>query len=320
MKIYTIVSTYDSLAKNQIKEFLKLCHINAEDVTSYDMQEVTVQDAIFDVSSAAFLADRKAVLIKNPYFLTGSRQLGPAHDINALGLYLENPHPENVLMIYAPYEKLDARKKIVKVLKKKSDFVKLDVPNEGGLVEFARRELTRYQISFHDQTVRTLVELTKQNMDHLDKELIKIRDYFSDASERELTPQLMGDLVPSAIEDNVFLLTEALANRHLEMAYHVYSDLMKQKEEPIKLIVIIANQFRLFKQVQLLQAGGMREKDIASELDVHPYRVKIAMGQARRFKADELDGIIRQLAEADLQIKTGQVDGQLALELFILGM
>lgn len=320
MKIYTIVSPYDSLAKNKINELLKMCHIKAEEVTSYDMQEKTVQDAIFDVSSAAFLAERKAVLIKNPYFLTGSRESGPEHDINVLGSYLENPHPENVLLIYAPYEKLDERKKIVKSLKKKSDFVKLAAPNEFNLIDYAQRELARYQISYHDATVRSLVELTKQNMDNLHRELIKIRDYFGDSLERELTPELMRDLVPMAIEDNVFLLTEALANKNVKMAYSVYSDLMKQKEEPIKLIVMIANQFRLFKQIQLLQAAGMYEKDIASELGVHPYRVKIAIGQARRFRGDELDEVIMQLAEADLQIKAGQIDGKMALELFILAM
>ena len=320
MKTYTIVTPYDSLAKNKIKELLKRCHVNVEDMTSYDMQEATVQDAIFDVSSAPFLAERKAVLIKDPYFLTGARMTGPEHDIDALGSYLENPSMENILIIYAPYEKLDERKKIVKALKKKSDFVKLAAPNEFNLIDFARSELARYHISFHDYTVQSLVKLTKQNMDNLYKELIKIRDYFGDDSERELTLELMRDLLPQTTEDNVFLLTEALANKDMKMAHDVYSDLMKQKEEPIKLIVMIANQFRLFKQIQLLQAQGMYEKGIASELGVHPYRVKIAIGQARRFKADELDKITRELAEADLQIKTGHIDGQMALELFILGM
>ena len=48
--------------------------------------------------------------------------------------------------------------------------------------------------------------------------------------------------------------------------------------------------------------------------------MKIAIGQARRFKTNELDELLKQLAEMDLQIKTGRIDGQMALELFILGM
>jgi len=320
MKIYTIVSPHDSLAKNKIKEILKTCHLAPEDVTTYDMQEATIQDALFDASSAGFLAERKAVLVKDPYFLTAALTKGPEHDIDKLTAYLNNPSPENILIFHAPYEKLDERKKIVKLLKKKSDFIKISAPNEFNLIDYAKRELARYNIIADGNIARTLVQLTQNNVDKLISELIKIRDYFGDSSDRELTLELMHDLVPQTLEDNVFLLSEALATKNVQTAYRIFSDLMIQKEEPIKLIVMIANQFRLFKQIQILQTRNMYEKDIASVLGVHPYRVKIAIGQARRFKPNELDEILKQLANADLQIKTGQIDGRMALELFILGL
>jgi len=320
MKIYTIVSPHDSLVKNKIKEILKIYHIAPIDVVSYDMQETTIQDALFDVSSAGFLVERKAVLVKAPYFLTGALTKGPEHDIDKLTSYLNHPSPENILIFHAPYEKLDERKKVVKLLKKKSDYIKINTPNEFNLIDYAKRELIRYHIMADDNISKTLVQLTQNNVDKLMLELIKIRDYFSDSPDRELSLELVHDLVPQTLEDNIFLLTEALAVKNVKRAYRVFSDLMVQKEEPIKLIVMIANQFRLFKQIQILQAQGKYEKDIASELGVHPYRVKIAIGQARRFKLEELDKLLKQLAEADLQIKTGQIDGQMALELFILGV
>jgi len=321
MKIYAIVTSHDSLAKNKIKEVLQICHIPNEDMTQYDMEEVTIQEALFDVSSAGFLVERKAVLVRNPYFLTGALTKGPEHDIDQLTNYLNDPSPENILIFHCPYEKLDERKKIVKLLKKKSDFIKIDAPNEFRLIEYTRRELTSYNIVFQDQVVRLLVNLTKNDIDKLMSELTKIRAYFVESSTRELTLELVSDLVSATLEDNVFLLTEALATKNIQNAYRIFLDLMLQKEEPIKLIVMIANQFRLFKQIQSLQIQGrISEKDIAQELSVHPYRVKIATGQARKFTPSELDSILSQLAEADLQIKTGQIDGEMALELFILGL
>ena len=320
MKIYTLVSTHSSLVENKITEILKTCHITFDALTSYDMQETTIQDALFDVSSAGFLVERKAVLVKNPYFLTGALTKGPEHDVEGLMAYLNNPSPENILIFNAPYEKLDERKKVVKLLKKKSDFIKISAPNEFNLIDYTKRELFRYNIIASDIISKTLVQLTKNNIDKLTIELMKIRDYFIDNPARELTLELMHDLVPVVLEDNIFLLTEALATKNAKAAHRVFSDLMAQKEEPIKLIVMIANQFRLLKQIKILQGQNMYEKDIASEIGVHPYRVKIAIGQARRFNSDELDTRLSQLAEADLQIKTGQMEGQLALELFILGM
>ena len=320
MKIYTIVTPHNSLAKNKITEILKTCHIASDDLTHYDMQEATIQDALFDVSSASFLAPQKAVLIKHPYFLTGQRTLGPEHDLDKLMSYLNNPSSENVLIFHAPYEKLDERKKIVKSLKKKSEFIKIAAPREANLVDYITRELSRSNIMASGNIPRTLIKLTKNDVDKLLTELIKIKAYFADSSGGELTLELIHDLVPQTLEDNVFLLSEALGKKNVGVAYKIFSDLMVKKEEPIKLLVMIANQFRLFKQIQILQAQGMYEKEIAAELDVHPYRVKVAKPQARRFKAIELDEILKQLANADEQIKTGQIDGQLALELFILGM
>ncbi|MCL1990118.1 MAG: DNA polymerase III subunit delta [Defluviitaleaceae bacterium] len=320
MKIYTIVSPYDHLVKNKIKDILTTCHLTPDDVTHYDMQESTIQDALFDVSSAGFLVERKAILVKNPYFLTAASTNGPAHNMEKLIDYLNQPDPENILIFHAPYEKLDERKKVVKLLKKQSDFIKINAPTAFNLLDYARQELARYNITAHDNVMKTFLGLTKHHIDKLMVELIKIRDYFADSVDRELTLELLYDLVPKTLEDNVFLLTEALVTGDRQQAAFIFADLKVQKEEPIKLIVMIANQFRLLKQIQSLQGRGMYEKEIAVALGVHPYRVKVAMGQARRFNIEVLDGILKQLAEADLQIKMGQIDGELALELFILGL
>jgi len=320
MKIYTIVSLYDSLAKKRINDILKFHQIASEDVTHYDMMETTIQDALFDVASAGFLAERKAVLVKDPYFLTGKRVTGPDHDVDKLATYLNNPSAENVLIFHAPYEKLDARKKVVKLLKKNSDFIEINTPKEFDLVSYTKRELAHYNITASDEVAKALVALTKSNIDKLITELTKIRDYFANSNDRELTLELMRDLVPRTPEDNIFLLTEALATKNVKDAYGIFSDLMVQKEEPIMLLVMIANQFRLLKQIQILQSQGTLPKDIAAELDVHPYRAKVATQQARRFKLAELDEILNQLADADLGIKTGQIESQMALEMFILGL
>lgn len=317
--IYTVVSPHASLAQNKITEILKQLAIAPENVTTYDMQEVKVQEALFDVSSAGFLTDKKVVLIKNPYFLTGTPFKGPEHDIEKLLIYIGNPSPENHLIIYAPYEKLDERKKVVKELKKKSSYIKVDSPNEFNLTEYIKNELSSQGITANQTVINEFVQRTKGNVDRLMAELQKIKAFFLQQQNAELTAATLADLVPVTLEDNVFLLTEALTSKNQQRAYQIFSDLMLQKEEPIKLIVMIANQFRLLKQVQTLVANGLSEKDIVSRLAVHPFRVKLARQQARNFTSTELNNRLKQLASIDIQVKTGLIDAELALELLILG-
>lgn len=320
MNIYTIVSPHASLAQQKIAQILKQNTIATEDVTTYDMQEVALQEALFDVLSVGFLSPKKAVLIKNPYFLTGTIFKGPEHDLDKLVSYLKNPSPENILIIHGAYEKLDERKKIVKTLKKDFEYLKIESPKEYNLSTQIEQSLGQNQIQTNPKAIQELINRTKSNIDKITNELNKINAFFINRSERVLTVEIVNDLVGITLEDNVFSLTEAIANQKRDTAYQIFNDLITQKEEPIKLIVMIANQFRLFKQIQVLQQRGMYEKDIASTLGVHPYRVKIGMGNVRKFRPEYLDAIMVQLADIDIMIKTGKTDAVTALELFILGL
>ncbi|MBC6499777.1 hypothetical protein H7R52_18095 [Weissella confusa] len=65
--------------------------------------------------------DRRVVIIDDAYFLTGENpRTKLEHHVEDLLAYIEHPEPQTVLVIFAPYEKLDSRKKVVKLLKEKA--------------------------------------------------------------------------------------------------------------------------------------------------------------------------------------------------------
>ena len=94
--------------------------------------------------------------------------------------------------------------------------------------------------------------------------------------------------------------------------------MLKMNEEPIKIVVILANQFRIMYQSKELLKKGYSEKDIASTLKIHPYRVKLAIQNSRNYTSDILLKNLNALADIDIGIKTGTINKDLALELFIL--
>ena len=94
--------------------------------------------------------------------------------------------------------------------------------------------------------------------------------------------------------------------------------IMKLGEEPIKIIVMLANQIRIIYQTKELSKKGYREKDIAQILDIHPYRVKLALTNGYKYTSSVLLKKISELAQMDIDIKKGLVDKSIALELFIV--
>ncbi|BBP90859.1 hypothetical protein BsIDN1_44770 [Bacillus safensis] len=71
-------------------------------------------------------------------------------------------------------------------------------------------------------------------------------------------------------------------------------------------------------QTKYFAQQGYGQKQIASNLKVHPFRVKLAMDQARLFSEEELKQIVKELSTIDYEMKTGKKDKQLLLELFLL--
>lgn len=321
MAIYTILGEQTVLCEKKINDLLTKHQIESFDVVSYDMKEATIQEALFDLQTVAFLSNKKAVIVRNPSFLTGKEGKGdPAHDLNALMNFLEHPVTENLLIIYAPYEKLDERKKVVKTLKKQSEVFTFETYSEQSLKQWAEKKLKAEGIECHPKAIELLIKLTHAKIDVLYHEIEKIYLYFIDQPSKFLSVEDVELLVARQLEDNVFLLTDALVQRKIKEAYLIYEDLMTQNEEPFKLLILIANQFRLMSQVIGLSKQGYREADIAKTLNVHPYRVKLIHGQSHRFEQETIAKYLYQLAEIDYKIKSGMLQKELALEMFILNL
>ena len=94
--------------------------------------------------------------------------------------------------------------------------------------------------------------------------------------------------------------------------------MLKVGEEPIKIIVMLANQFRLMYQVKVLVSKGYTEDDIASLLNSKKYPVHLAIQKGYRYSSDILLKHLEELADLDIKIKSGDIDKNLALELFLL--
>ena len=321
MAIYTILGEQTVLCEKKINDLLTKHQIESFDVVSYDMKEATIQEALFDLQTVAFLSNKKAVIVRNPSFLTGKEGKGdPAHDLNAFINFLEHPVTENILIVYAPYEKLDERKKVVKILRKQSEVFTFETYSEQSLKQWAEKKLKAEGIECHPKAIELLIKLTHAKIDVLYHEIEKIYLYFIDQPSKILSVEVVELLVARQLEDNVFLLTDALIQRKIKEAYLIYEDLMTQNEEPFKLLILIANQFRLMSQVIGLSKQGYRETDIAKTLNVHPYRVKLIHGQSHRFEQETIAKYLYQLADIDYKIKSGVLQKELALEMFILNL
>ncbi|MCC4311903.1 DNA polymerase III subunit delta [Carnobacterium maltaromaticum] len=283
----------------------------------YDMEEVPVGVALDDAESVPFFGDKRLVIMDRPNFFTAEKSKQKIdHDLVWLENYLKNPPDFTILAFFAPYEKLDERKKITKLLKKTATVIEVNTLSEKEVRHFLKDTIANEGYTMTPEAFELFIQLTDAKLSTAMSELPKLLLFSSDT--KQITKSAVNDLVAKSLEQNIFALVEYVLKRQTANALSLYQDLLLQKEDPIKINAILMTQFRLLLQVKFLEKKGYQQGDSAGMLKVHPYRVKLAIQQARKFSEKVLVSAFEGLVDAEYRLKTGQGDKEMQFELFIL--
>jgi DNA polymerase-3 subunit delta len=286
-------------------------------VSRYDLTETSLDRVIEEAEELPFIGPRKLIVATNALFLTGAKDSSKVeHSPERLLEYLKSPADFSVIVLTVSAEKLDERKKLVKSLKEKDYLISCASLSADELGQWVKGEAEKAGISFALGVQDQFIMYTGTNLQTLSSELDKCAMYIGRGG--TITTDILDQLVTRSIEQNIFLLIEHIVQLKLDKVFTMLAELLRRKEEPIKIMALIARQFRIMYQVKDLQQQGYSQQQIASQISLHPYAVKIAAGQSNRFEVSQLLHILDQLSDLDYQMKSGKIDKALGLELFLL--
>ncbi|MEJ8547476.1 DNA polymerase III subunit delta [Brevibacillus borstelensis] len=282
----------------------------------YDCTETSLPYILQDAETLPFLGEHRLVIAKQAYFLTGSKpQIKQESDPNVLIPYLEQPPSYTTLILCTDADKLDERKKLVKSLQQKARVIPFPYLRDADLYAWIERQAKKYEASIERTLTAKLAERVGGDLRLLDKELEKMSLYVGKGG--AITEEVIEKLASRTLEQDVFALIEQIATGRLDRGLRMLYDCLKTGDEPIRLLALMARQFRLLLHVRQWAPKGYTQQQLAGMLKVHPYAVKKAGEQARFFSEEALRRLLAVLAEEDFRMKSGQVDKQLALELFM---
>lgn len=309
MNTYLIYGNDYGLIKREIDKITN----GTSDVVKYDLLVSNVSEVIEEASCMSLFGDKKVVIGENALFLTGTNT-SVNHDIDYLTSYVNAENHDNIVILTVVQDKLDERKKIVKLLKKNITVIHKETIDEKDLPKFVIKEFLNNGYKIDYKTASYFVDYVGKNVDILLSEINKMIVYKD--TDKEIFIEDIINISSKGFNDNVFDLSDAIMKKDFKKIFSCYNDLMILKEEPIKIIALLASQFTLVYQSKLLSKEGFMSKDIASTLKVHPYRVKLAL--ETNYPNFELKDILKKLHNLDYEIKTGKVDKIVGLENFLL--
>ncbi|MCS4485571.1 DNA polymerase III subunit delta [Staphylococcus americanisciuri] len=285
----------------------------------YNLYESELNVIMEEAMTLPFFSDKKVVLVQNSYIFTGEKVTKTTQpNLNGFMRFLENYDSQTLVIFQVNAAKLDERKKVVKHLKKYASLKKVEQFTEQEMKSWVQSQLHAQFKDIKQDALDTLIRLTGIHYRIIQQELEKIILFIGHRS--TITKQDVLAIVNRSLEQNVFLLTEYIQKGEKDRAITLMKDLIKLKEEPIKLLALITSNYRLYYQSLILSQKGYSQQQIAKTVGVHPYRVKLALQQTRKYQLAQLLKIIDACAETDYKLKSSYMDKVLILELFILSL
>ncbi|MBR3307315.1 MAG: DNA polymerase III subunit delta [Lachnospiraceae bacterium] len=271
-----------------------------DDRTADPAQIITLADTL------PFFADRRVIVVKDSgYFKKGCPELEE---------YLPKL-PESTYIIFQEKE-ADKRLKLYKA-----------AAAYGGVVEYGaldaeqlRIEVVRILRSENKTISRNAFELLTErcgsSLSDLHNELEKLICYTR--GREAITEADIEALVRPRLEDKVFEMMNAMAERNYRKTLKCYYDILAAKTAPVMLLVLLSRQFERLLAVKNLRAKGTEQGKIASVLGVNPKAIYIYEKQAAHFSSAQLKAAMEDCIRAEEAFKSGRMSDRLSVETLII--
>lgn len=286
-------------------------------VIRYDLSETPLDEVLEEAGTAPFMAERKVIIAGGAAFLTAAKDSGKVeHRPEKLLDYMKSPAEFSVIILTVDAEKLDERKKIVKQLKDSGCMAAFMPLTADDLSQWVKRRAESLSFRFEGGAAEAFLMYGGTNLQSLASELEKLSLYVGPGG--TVTADIVDKMVARTTEQDVFILIDDIVRLRKDRALTIFHELLRRKEEPVKIVILMTRQFRMMLQVKELERQGYSQQQIAGQLGGHPYGIKIASEQARRFTSEQLASILASLSELDFGMKMGKVDKVMGMEMFIL--
>ncbi len=299
----------EAYLKKQYKDKLTKAMLPESDTVNYAYYEgkgTNPAELIDLAETMPFFADRRLIVVENSGFFKNATP--------ELADYIKNM-PETACFIFVESE-VDKRGKMYKAVKDKGRAVEMGRQDEKTLLYWLAGMVKKEGKQIKESTARYLVTKTGTDMENLEKEMEKLFSYT--LGQTEITVQDVDEICTTQVTNKIFDMVEAVAAKQQKQALDYYYDLLALKEPPMRILYLLARQFKLLMEVKDLSGRGYDKPQIAKTAGLHPFVAGKYIKQCRSFSKEELRSIMEEAANTEEMVKTGRLNDRMSVELFIV--
>lgn len=278
-------------------------------VSCFQGKGIRPEEIIDLAETLPFFADRRVILVEDSDFFKNKCDL--------LADYLPSmPDTACLIFVEAGTDRVNKSNRLYKAVKAKGRVVEFGAQSEATLTKWILGILKREKKQISRPALDLFLKRSGLDMAHISAELEKLICYTY--GREEITLQDIQEICTIQIEDRIFDMVRAIAEKKQTLALNLYYDLLSLKKSPRAILSLIGRQFQKLLLVKSLMAKGYDQASIASKAQLHPFVAKLYMQQSRRFSQEQLEAALRDCVNSEEAVNTGHMEERLSVELLIM--
>lgn len=273
-------------------------------------KQVSSGQIIDAAETLPFMTDKRLIVIKESELF----QSGRKDETEKTAAFLSKL-PETTCLIFIESQ-IDKRNKLYKQMDKFGRIVEFATPKESELAVWLQKGFKKYHKQISPKTAAYMIRTVGSTMEALVEELQKLIAYKN--HETEITEDDIDAICTKSLETKIFDLVAAIGNKNSSKSLEIYGNLMLLKESPIMVLTMITRQFRLILESKILRGMGVDTEGIAKRMGQRSFVIRECLKQGGNFSESLLKQAMKECLETDIAIKTGKMDGTLAVEILII--
>ncbi len=296
----------------------------AANTTTLDGQQLTLDQLRTVCETAPFLAERRLVIIKGLLERfeprgKSSRQkkitpvTNQQDEYKSLGAYMSKLPDSAILVLIEG--RIASNNPLLRELSDKAEIRSFPLLRETRLRQWIQRRVAEEGGSISPQAVGLLTKLVGSDLWIMSNEINKLVLF---TSGHRIEEEDVKMVVSYAQQANVFAMVDAILEFKAGVAEQSLQHLLQRGAAPAYLLVMLSRQVQMIVRAKELRKQGKPEIEIQNRLGLtSEFALGKTLEQASRYPWERLKQVYYHLLEADLSIKTGKYDGELALNILI---
>lgn len=321
MAVTPVVYLFHGEDEAAMREAVASLQSKLGDPTAVDMNTTRFDgapsiDALRNASMASpFLSERRLVIVR------GAAKGFTAADPKAKLTQLLEDLPPTTGLILIENPALESKHwlpKWAKVAGERAFVRQFDLPKAAQMATWLRERAKALGGELEPAAAGALAQVVGSDKHAAENEIEKLLAYAG--YQRAVTAADVAALaLPTGEQGDFFALIDALSAGNGARAMQMLQALMPERDL-IMLYFSLVSHFRLLLQTRELVDAGRSDAEVSKDLGIHPFRAEKMAAQSKRFSIQALEAIYARLLFLDEQIKTGEIQAELAMETFVASL